>query len=399
MNKLIIVFTRMYATRCGGEDEFILWYPPKNGCQEHEFVVFRSPEDDRILVLHGYYERYQHLNKDTERYCDLMRYQVEEAMDSATDVSRTDACDTLSSSKPEVIVAIHSGPKMKSIVDLAAEGRLGFHPKGTVRVTSSKKKYKKYKELAKRIRDAALETRDGAEGGGHTWPVSNGLFGGLRKFFLSEEHFSAERQEASLVDIMTALKHRAVNVFLPLDFDLQGLNDNPADKKLAKEILTAYGEDHHLLRDLADLQFILSGESKLQVENVSVRPSIRKEQMPKLPDDNGRAFLRDCISDDVVSSVEEGEVPGLEFLGLDEQFSFREDARIVKFIHQLDCAIAEAKSKDSEAVDVFLEKFGDVLKECKDFSFNTWLSSLNEWMYALREEVAERGTNATARVK
>jgi len=77
------------------------------------------------------------------------------------------------------------------------------------------------------------------------------------------EYFSKEKKIKEYIKKFSLLKHRIAHLFLPLDIDLQGINEVEDAKKIEylKEILNEKkGKPHYYRQKLADLWYSVTGE-------------------------------------------------------------------------------------------------------------------------------------------
>jgi len=211
----------------------------------------------------------------------------------------------------------------------------------------------------------------------------------------TEESFEAAEAEVKKkvdsVSVLTRIKHRISHIFLPLQFDLQGLTTAKGNEKekYTKEIIKEYSEKsgkNIFQEKLSDLQFLIANQSN-GINGVS--RSLCEDVLPKGASSNERLSLKDVVEQKGCDALDKLLRSDEAERDLHSKCAFKPDwqpdpkSGIAQFLEALDDAVQNNNAGD------FLESVNDGVGDDgfngKDFS--DWFDELEGLLGDLRDEL------------
>jgi len=235
--RIIIVITRMMASRGGGDDEFVkLW----GGKPDGDYAIWSFNDGQDILyVYHGCWQRF---DNDWQR---AEQKTVKELCEQLSRDIQQDLGQYIGQSEVGVLVHPPMGIEQELIQSIS-KGGLGFKPSFVIATGG----HAGVEEVNQKLSDISSVLRNQGPLGLN--------FGELWNFFCKAPSTPAEDLKRRL----SILKHRIAHLFLPIYIDLQGLIETGFREDYWDEVVDAYkdGKAKQALEEARKL--VYEGEEK-----------------------------------------------------------------------------------------------------------------------------------------
>jgi len=163
------------------------------------------------------------------------------------------------------------------------------------------------------------------------------------------------------------LSHRIEHIFAPLAVDIQGILQVEPHRRLeyAQKIIESYRTrgDHPFLTLFADLYFLLCGRETLQFRGTTLRTCLSKEYLPEVRQLDGNSKRMALCEILGVQHDIDCAKRIREICGLDNSWSPKDDSWLIKFLNDLEEAIA--KNDPAKLVDVITKGGKEFLAKCQ----------------------------------